>query len=287
MSESTRRADQSHRPHPLRAKLASGHFPVGLEITTPRQLSPTILLRRAQALDGASDSVHVVQRPDRQASLDASAMLADLGIDAVWHLVNRGRSRRAIREDLTRAALRDIRALVCMRGDHIASDLADTPSLSETVRMARTALPEALIGATANQYGERSRVLPNLLAKLRQGADFVLFQPAFIMADYERLAREIRSRSHSTYLLPTLMPVLSSDAAVRIEKRLRIRLPSSLHRDLRAGGEEAGWDHFEAALRTLAEGPWADGCAIATSLADPPRYIMDRIRVVIGSCRPT
>ena len=71
--------------------------------------------------------------------------------------------------------------------------------------MAREALPNALIGATLNQYGrDEAAVLRNLLPKLRAGASYVQTQPAFDAAAIERYNRKSRFAFWS--VIQKLMP---------------------------------------------------------------------------------
>ena len=57
--------------------------PVTLEITPPREPRPRVLLRRARLLAGHTDAVNVIERPDRQSSLDAALTLRAEGIEPV------------------------------------------------------------------------------------------------------------------------------------------------------------------------------------------------------------
>ncbi|MEJ5221060.1 MAG: hypothetical protein WHT63_03510 [Tepidiforma sp.] len=77
-------------------RLAAGEFAVALEITPPQRHLPKVLLRRARLLGDAADAVNVIQRPDRQSSLEASLELLAAGIDPVWHLAARGETRASV-----------------------------------------------------------------------------------------------------------------------------------------------------------------------------------------------
>jgi len=266
--------------HPLEQALADGRFPVGLEITPPRTRRPAVLLRRAVALPGAT-SVHAIQRPDRLASLESCRMLQGLGIPSVWHLVNRGRSRQDIAAELAVARRARLGAVLCMRGDHVAGDGADTPSLRETVSMAHETLPGAFVGATFNPYVDPARALRNLGPKLEAGAGWVVTQPAFEAERLERLRAFARGRA---FVVPTVMPVLSPEGALAVQKRLRVPLPPALLARLRSDGAEAGWRWFEDTLADLRG--IADGCAVVTPVADPTRGHLERIRAAIRRVRP-
>ena len=78
----------------------------------------------------------MIQRPNRQSSLDASLQLRTAGFHPVWHLVNRGRTRAAVAADLDRARDGGLTQVLCLRGDHAGTDRRDTPSIRETVDFA-------------------------------------------------------------------------------------------------------------------------------------------------------
>lgn len=266
-------------PSGLERALREGRFPVSLEVTPPREPRPDLLWRRASALQDVA-AVHCIQRPDRLSSVTSCRVLAGMGIEGVWHLVNRGRGRGEIARELARGRAAGVRTLVCMRGDHVAGDHADTPSLRETVAMARDALPGAFVGATFNPYADPERALANLGPKLEAGARWVVTQPAFEPERLQPLRRFLAGRA---FLVPTCMPVLSVEAALSIQKRLRLPLPGALLGALRDGGADAGWRCFEDALAALRE--IADGCAIVTPTADLSRSHAERIQASLRRVR--
>ena len=81
------------------------------------------------------------------------------------------------------------------------------------------------MGIAANQALPREPVLRNLLPKLAAGARFVQTQPVFALAPFLALAEEVKSRVPGGWVLPMLMPLLSTEAARRLEARVRLRLP--------------------------------------------------------------
>ncbi|WP_322796570.1 methylenetetrahydrofolate reductase, partial [Tepidiforma sp.] len=150
-------------------RLAEGRFAVALEITPPQRRLPKVLLRRARLLGDAAQAVNVIQRPDRQSSLEASLELKAAGIEPVWHLVTRGRSREEVAGEVGRAAAGGIGQVLCIRGDRAGSaEAARELTVREAVAMVRSAMPAAVIGATLNQYvADRAAALRNLYPKLR------------------------------------------------------------------------------------------------------------------------
>ena len=258
-------------------KLRERLFPVSLEITPPQKPLAGVLLRRARLLGSAVEAVNVVQRSGRVSSLDASGELERAGIEPVWHLVNRGRRRDSIACDIELASEMGIRLIVCLRGDHVASQVEDSPKIREVVAMVRETIPDALIGTTVNQYGPRDRVLANLIPKLEAGADFVQTQPVFDRDLFDSLASEVLSRAPSAAIMPMAMPVLSIDDARRLEGRLGVALPREQLEALQERGEAAGWEMFAETLAALYEGGRAHAVAIMTLMADPPEPVAARI----------
>ena len=133
----------------------SGFF-VALEITPPRELRPGILLRRARLLGDLVSRVHVIQRPGRMSSLEASLLLADAGFEPVLHLVNRGRTRQDIDAELRQARAGGIERVLCIRGEGDDKDQATTPRIHEVVARLRGSWPSASVGVTVNQYGHQA-----------------------------------------------------------------------------------------------------------------------------------
>lgn len=256
---------------PFAQKLDAGEFAVALEITPPQRDLPKVLLRRARLLGTAAQAINVIQRPGRQSSLDASLELKAAGIEPAWHLVTRGRSRADIEADLQRAAAGGIGQVLCILGDHTSAEVPDAPTIREAVAMTCGAIPGAIIGATLNQYGrDEAAVLKNLLPKLRAGAAYVQTQPVFELEPLERYAMTIEREAPAVRVIAMAMPLLSLEAALRIEERLGVALPTSL-KDVLAGGDpEAAWSTFAATIRALTRSPLVDGVAIMTFEMDAP-----------------
>lgn len=260
-------------------RLRNRQFAVALEITPPQKPLSKVLLRRARLLEDAAQAINVIQRPGRQASLDASLELLGAGVEPAWHLVTRGRSRMDVAAELELAKAGGIRQVLCILGDHPADPADDPVTIREVIAMARAILPGALIGATLNQYGkDEQAVLKNLLPKLGAGATYVQTQPAFETDRLERYAAAIRGDYPETRVIAMAMPLLSLEAASKIEERLGIHLPARLREALESGGEEAGWAAFSETLRELVSSPAIDGVAIMTFEMDAAPETGARIR---------
>lgn len=262
--------------------LWSGGFPVAIEITPPHANRRRVLLRRASMLGEAACAVNVIQRPERMSSLDASIELIAEGLDPVWHLVTRGRTHDEIAVDLARAAAAGVACVLCIRGDHALADRDDTPTVRESVAMAVKQMPGALVGATANQYGDRGAVLKNLFPKLAAGARYVQTQPVFAFEQLRPLAEAVKERSPETAIVAMAMPLTTQDAVERIPARLGVSLPEGLAEDFAANGEESGWARFADAWAELVASPLVDGVAVMTFEMDASPLFAERLRGVIA-----
>jgi len=177
-----------------------------------------------------------------------------------------------------------ITQVLCLRGDHRGADVADTPTIRDVITLARQLLPNALIGATFNQYALDPQVaLRNLAGKLAAGAGYVQTQPVFEVTALRPLAEQVREASSLTPLVPMAIPLLTIGAAERIATRLGMPLPDHLRTRLTQGGSAAGWDHFEETLAALKQASWADGVAIMTAELDAPPEVGERLVAALTS----
>lgn len=251
------------------SKLEAGQFPVALEITPPQASKPRVLFRRAALLGEAASAVNVIQRPDRQPSLDAAAELTAQGVPAVWHLATRGRTRGELESDLARARAALVPQVLCLLGDHGTPGGGAGPvTIRETIVLARELLPDALIGATLNQYvPDHDTVLKNLFPKLAAGAGYVQTQPVFAADGLDRLLERLDAAFPEVFVVPMVMPVPSLAVAGRMSERLGVPLPASLLRGLEQGRDPM--DAFAEEVAGLVAHPAIDGIAIMTFEVDP------------------
>lgn len=256
--------------------LAKTRPAVALEITPPKVRKPNVLLRRASLLGPAVDAVNVIQRPGRQSSLEASIELLHAGIEPVWHLTTRGRTAPEIAADLTRAQDAGISQVLCIRGDGNGAR-TDEPTIRATVAQVRDALPDALVGATLNQYAPNAeRAITNLLGKLDAGARYVQTQPVYDVAALERLARRPEVAERRPSIVAMVMPLLSTETLRLVEERLGIHVPDSYAGQVARGPDEA-WAAFDGILRQIVDSPDIDGVAVMTFEPDANRETAERV----------
>ena len=261
--------------------LRSGRFAVALEITPPLKSSPGVLLRRARLIGECAQAINVIQRPSRQSSLDASVELCAAGIEPVWHLTVRGSSRAGLSSDIARAREGGIHNVLCLRGDHDAADLPETPAIREVVEMVVEGIPGALAGATMNQYApDDAAVFRNLLPKLHAGATYAQTQPVFEIGRLLPLAERLRSRSPDTRIVAMVMPLLSLDSLARFEARLGINLGEAVRARIGAG-EASAWEFFHEVVAGLVASSVIDGIAIMTFERDAPKPMGERIAAIL------
>ena len=246
--------------------LARGAFPVTLEITPPRQPNAAVLLRRARLLDGRALAVNVIQRPERQPSLDAALALRRAGVEPVWHLATGGRTRESIAADAERALAGGVGHALCLRGDHRATG---GPSVREAIAILRERAPGLTVGAALDQYRQDAGARRALAGKLRAGAACLWTQPAFDLTPLLRAAETAKALRPDARVMAMAIPMLTPRALDAIGARLRIPAPEGLRRRIAAGEAEA-WRAFDETLAVLAAADAIDGVAIMTWRADPP-----------------
>ncbi len=254
--------------------MVRGEFPVALEITPPRTPRPAVLLRRARLLEGCTLAVNVIQRPDRQSSLDAALALRHEGIEPVWHLTAGGRTAADVAAAVERARRGGVRHVLCLRGDRAVAPRGLL--VREAIALVREIAPAMVIGAALDQYRDGEAARRALAGKLRAGATCVWTQPVFDLTPLTRAAELAKAERPGAHVVAMAMPLLTRETLDAVSRRLRIPVPDALRRRIAAGEQEA-WCAFDEMLAVLAEHPLVDGLAIMTYRADPPPGTAERI----------
>ncbi len=258
----------------FREAMDRGEFPVSLEITPPRAAKPAVLLRRARLLEACTATVNVIQRPDRQSSLEAALELKRNGFEPIWHLTTAGRTVEGIADDVARARAAGVSHVLCLRGDHVAEQPG--PPVAEAIALVRELAPEMAVGAALDQYHDDDHATRLLADKLRAGATSVWTQPVFELAPLLRAAAFVKAVRRDAHVVAMAMPLLTPQSLDAVSERLRIPAPEELRRRIAAGEEEA-WAAFAETLATLARVDLAGAVAIMTYRADPPEGTAGRI----------
>lgn len=250
------------------ADLATGAFPLALEITPPRAAKPEVLLRRARLLGDAPTAINVIQRIDRQSSLEACEELLAAGLEPVWHLLARGTTRKSLGESLRQANAAGIANVLCILGDRPTG--GSSVKVRDLVTACVAAMPAALVGATFNQHGpNRDQALRNLFGKLEAGATFVETQPVFTPGGLDWFATTLEREFPAVHRVAMVMPIATPHALARMEQRLGITVPAAYARRIARGAEEA-WAAFDEVLDDLRGAGKVAGVAVMTPEMDPP-----------------
>ncbi len=263
-------------------QLCGPGFPLSLEITPPKTSNPVILQRRAALLRDRSRTVNVIQRPDRQSSLEASLELAAADLEPVWHLAVRGNTLESITADARRAVTGGVTHALCLLGDHAPDPSVESPTISAAIRGIAEATPGMVIGATANQYVLDEKAWKNLDGKIRAGARFIQTQPVFEAAAIVPFAEQLKAKYPGVQLVPMVMPLTTAAAAESIHNRLKIDLPRPLAGYLEVGDAEAAWGMFAETAGALRDSPLFAGVAVMTFEMDAHIETGQRICDALG-----
>ncbi len=265
--------------------IASGAFPVSLEILPPRTPKPAVLMRRARLLEAHSHIVNVIQRPGRQSSLDAALELRRAGLEPVWHLTTSGRTRESIEADVARAQAGGITHVLCLQGAHAPP----TPgsSVRGTIRLVREQAPGMDVGAALNQHDNDPRARRNLMAKLHAGVSHIWTEPVFDLEALLQAADVVKTERPEVRVIAMAMPLLTPESFDALSERVHVPVPDDLHKRIEMGEEEA-WRVFGDILAALAQEDLIDGVAIMTYRADPspdtgPRILAELQRAGIAT----
>ena len=257
-------------------------FPVSLEITPPRTSNPAILRRRAALLQGGSRTMNVIQRLDRQSSLEASIELEGMGFEPVWHLAVRGNTLPQVLADAERATAAGVGHVLCLLGDHQSDPGIESPAIAAAIRALAEAVPSLTAGATANQYVMDDKAWRNLEGKISAGARYVQTQPVFDADDLAPFAERLKSAHPDVCLVPMVMPLATLAAANAIQERLQIGLPEKLTGYLEHNDAESAWAMFSETLATLRDSPLYAGVAVMTFEMDAHADTGARICAALG-----
>jgi len=236
--------------------LAKGLFAVTGELSPPKGNDVSVVKRKADLLRGYVDAVNV---PDNQtaivrmSSLAASALVAQIGLEPIMHMVTRDRNRIAIQSDIFGAAALDIKNILCMSGVHHtlgnqvdAKNVHDLDSVQlidcvRTLRDQGTLLGgeekiegkiELFIGAVMNPFADPFEFQVTRLAKkIRAGADFIQTYPLYDIKRFKEWMTMVRDRGldKKVYILVTLCPLGSEEMIRDVENEFpRMVVPDEI-----------------------------------------------------------
>lgn len=266
-------------------RLEQGNFPIALEITPPKTPKAQILLRRATLMSQTTEIVDIVQRKDRQSSLEAAIFLRGENMDSIWHLTTGLQSRDQIDPILERAKKERMWQVLMLKGDY--ADTKDTCAVRNAIALALEKSSQFYIGVAFNQYASsKTKALESLSAKIDAGAKYIQTQPIFNFTKTAPLLLELKNKFPELKIAGMCTPLFSLDDAQNIEQRLNLKIDDEILKDLQASGQNALWDQFESLLLKIAESKLVDALVVMTLQMDPPEEVGMRIQKAITNTLP-
>jgi methionine synthase I (cobalamin-dependent)/5,10-methylenetetrahydrofolate reductase len=265
----------------LGAKLAAGKFITTVEITPPKGIDPEPMFAQCRALKEAGvDAVNVPDGPraqSRMGSLLSGLMIQQqVGIESVVHYACRDRNLLGMLSDLLGAAAAGLRNVLLITGDPPkmgpypdATAVFDIDSIGLTNLVARlnrgldpggNALGRTtkfVIGVGANPTApDLERELKRLHWKLDAGAEFIVTQPVFDMAQIDHFLK--RTAEWKVPVVAGLWPLVSLRNAEFLANEVPgVTVPESVLARMRsasAKGKEAALDEGVAICREMLVG---------------------------------
>ncbi len=230
----------------LERVLREGKFAVTGELGPPRGADVDAVKEKSQYLKGMVDAVNITDNQTamaRMASMAASVLAIQEGLEPNYQMVCRDRNRIAMQADVLGASALGIRNMLCLSGDHQA--FGDDPKskkvfdidsiqLIAMVKMMRdegkfmsgkelTVPPKMFIGAAANPFAEPYKIRVHRLAKkVRAGADFVQTQCIYNMERFREWVKQAvdMGLTEKVYVLAGVTPMKSLGMARYMQKNV-------------------------------------------------------------------
>ena len=231
----------------LERSLVAGKFVVTAEIMPPKTPSAKVISKKTTALKGVITAANLTDNQSamvRLASLAASKIVLDAGIEPIMQVTCRDRNRLAIQSDVIGASALGIQNVLCVTGDHqkfgnhtSAKNVYDMDSM-HVIRMLRKMRdegcyfndepirnrakgnvkpPSLFIGAAANPFAYPRNFRPyRLLKKIDSGADFVQTQPVYDLEVFKAWYHIVSDLGlhEQTFILAGITPVKSARALI-------------------------------------------------------------------------
>jgi methionine synthase / methylenetetrahydrofolate reductase(NADPH) len=289
MAEWAEEAVSAQPPSELAQKLARGDLVIAVEVSPPRGIAAEKVLRAAQMLREAGvDVIDVTDSPMARMRMSAWAVChllqSKAGIETVLHFPTRGRNLLRVQGDLLAAHALGVRNLFVVMGD--PTRIGDYPNAADNydivpsglVRLIKQSLNQGsdwagnpigqptsfLVSCALNlNAADPDREIRVLRKKLENGADYLITQPIYDVAIYERFVARYEAQ-HGPLGVPVLvglLPLYSVRHATFLHNEVPgITIPEGIMARIRDAGEDAPAEGVRIAgelaerLRTMAGG---------------------------------
>ena len=230
----------------LERVLSEGKFAVTGELGPPRGADAEAVREKAQYLKGMVDAVNITDNQTavaRMASMAASALVVQEGLEPNYQMVCRDRNRIAMQADILGASALGIHNMLCLTGDH--QMFGDDPKSKKVFDIDSTQLialvkkmrddgqfmsgkelsepPKMFIGAAANPFAEPYEFRVYRLAKkVAAGADFVQTQCIYNMDRFREWVRQANDMglTEKVFVMAGVTPMKSLGMARYMQKNV-------------------------------------------------------------------
>ncbi len=237
------------KPHPpayegvmsnLEARLKSGAFVVTAEIAPPISAAGDLVDKKVRMLADYIDAANFTDNPSatpRMSSLACALLCLQAGVEPVFQMTARDRTRMAVQADALGASALGIRNILCLSGDHPKLGPSPMSKLEpidlDSIQMlwilrrmrdegkfldGRTMKtpPRYFLGAAASPYASHPRYQAlREEKKVNAGAQFFQTQLVYDFGPFERWLEELDKRRllGRVYILAGVGPLKSAKAA--------------------------------------------------------------------------
>jgi 5,10-methylenetetrahydrofolate reductase len=247
----------------FRKKLLSGKFTVTAELSPPKGLDISGMIKEALMVRDIVDAVSVTDNQRaimRMSPLAACSALSHEGLETIMHLTCRDRNRLALQSELLGAAYLGINNVVVMSGDHPAKGdhqgakpvydldsvqlLVMISHLNSGIDLSGNGLEgkTELFGGAVSNTELTGAAFIKLEKKINAGAQFIITQAVF---DAEKFS-EFMNKIHDTYgkqikMIAGIIPLKSEKSAQFLNKNIAgVKVPDDVIRRIKAArGHEA------------------------------------------------
>ncbi|MCD4655268.1 methylenetetrahydrofolate reductase [bacterium] len=279
----------------LEKTFLAGKFAVTAEIFPPKTPSVRLLHKHAEQYRHHLTAANLTDNQSatvRIASLAASRIVQDAGVEPVMQITCRDRNRMAIQADVIGAAALGIKNILCITGDHqkfgdhpAARNVYDLDSMNlinmlknmrdegkfhngDYIRnrsKSKVVAPEIFIGAAANPFGSPLHFRPlRLVKKVNAGADFIQTQPVFDLKLFKEWLARVTDlgMTDKIYIMAGITPVKTLRALHYMRDNVPgMHIPDDVIKRMKGASdpEQEGFDMARETMLAVKELPGIHG----------------------------